>query len=558
MVVVLALFIVMLPVRGRIEQIRQDPKHRLAPEVLSAGDVDPTSTLAILVLGGMRGVACNILWSEALDFYKKKKWNELEAVVHSIVKLQPHFISIWTFQSWNLAYNVSVEWDQVEDKYRWIKRGIKFVSEGIRKNQHSPELRWDRGWYFFHKIGKSDEHVLLRKLYREDTLPEIDAFGREQPPFNPYGKDNYETAKESFVDAVQTLDRLHVKPKRMSEVPFRSYPAHSQTDYAAAREEEGVFGEIMQRDWLDAYEDWVRFGDHEYEYFNGKKVKLDYPPEIYSALFGVKELLEETDRLRAKLAVEPEKGQGAGSISERDLLRLMDHAHSVLNLFGQPVLDILPEGAAPVRDRTRAAFNELRGMSASQLNDSGEVGRQARAKLEAFRDALYKLERLADEELYWNNRYANMVNYRYWKERARAEATWDMIHARENFYIGNKAYEEGDPETARTRYEAGLALLKKVLDKYPRVRNDDLTIEETAKIVKKYLKVRAQLDLPPPKPIPFESFLKKVEAPPPTAEELLKYELYYRAMRKAEEASQGLPAEAPGEKKRAGSEQQKK
>ena len=56
------------------------------------------------------------------------------ATVNLITKLQPHFLQIWTFQGWNLAYNVSVEWDAPDDKYEWIKQGIKFLRDGVAKN----------------------------------------------------------------------------------------------------------------------------------------------------------------------------------------------------------------------------------------------------------------------------------------------------------------------------------------------------------------------------------------------------------------------------------------
>ena len=85
-----------------------------------------------------------------------------------ITKLQPHFLSIWTFQSWNLAYNVSVEWDAPEDKYEWIKKGIQFVQEGVDKNRKSPDLVWDTAWYYYHKLGFSDESIILRRLFRDD------------------------------------------------------------------------------------------------------------------------------------------------------------------------------------------------------------------------------------------------------------------------------------------------------------------------------------------------------------------------------------------------------
>ena len=122
------------------------------------GEVDTGSfVLKLFLLGGFRGMAANVLWTRAIEFQKVQEYDKLKVTVDMITKLQPHFLSIWTFQSWNLTYNVSVEWDAPEDKYEWIKRGIKFVQDGVSKNKKSPDLIWDTAWYYYHKIGFSDE-----------------------------------------------------------------------------------------------------------------------------------------------------------------------------------------------------------------------------------------------------------------------------------------------------------------------------------------------------------------------------------------------------------------
>ena len=97
----------------------------------------------------------------------------MEATVDLITKLQPHFLSVWTFQGWNLAYNVSVEWDAPEDKYEWIKKGIKFLQDGVKKNQKSPDLIWDTAWTYYHKLGFADESIILRRLFRDDDDEDV-------------------------------------------------------------------------------------------------------------------------------------------------------------------------------------------------------------------------------------------------------------------------------------------------------------------------------------------------------------------------------------------------
>ena len=124
-------------------------------------------------------MAANVLWNQAIDLQKVHEWDRLEQKVNMITRLQPHFLSIWTFQGWNLAYNVSVEWDAPEDKYDWIKRGIIFLEEGVSTNDKSPDLVWDVAWTYYHKFGFADEAIVLRKLFRED--PDDDGTLHDRP-----------------------------------------------------------------------------------------------------------------------------------------------------------------------------------------------------------------------------------------------------------------------------------------------------------------------------------------------------------------------------------------
>src|SRR5687767_2175084 len=85
---------------------------QLALREQDRSDVQLTDAAVRLSLTGSRGVAVCVLWAYAIDKQKKNQWNELELLVRSVTKLQPHFITPWLFQSWNLAYNVSVESDR--------------------------------------------------------------------------------------------------------------------------------------------------------------------------------------------------------------------------------------------------------------------------------------------------------------------------------------------------------------------------------------------------------------------------------------------------------------
>ena len=136
----------------------------------SLGEVELTDSMVRLSLTGSRGFAVCCLWLAAQEKQKKHEWNELEVLVKSLIKLQPHFVTPWLFQSWNLAYNVSVESDRVRDKYFYIAEGIKMIAKGCQINRFSPDMRYTVGFYTQHKIGLADEFHYLRCLYQMSVI----------------------------------------------------------------------------------------------------------------------------------------------------------------------------------------------------------------------------------------------------------------------------------------------------------------------------------------------------------------------------------------------------
>src|ERR1700676_789513 len=81
------------------------------------GEVELTGAALRLSLTGSRGLVVCVLWIMAQDKQTHHEWNELELIIRTLTKLQPHFITPWLFQTWDLAYNVSVEADRIKDEY---------------------------------------------------------------------------------------------------------------------------------------------------------------------------------------------------------------------------------------------------------------------------------------------------------------------------------------------------------------------------------------------------------------------------------------------------------
>ena len=400
------------------------------------GEVDTGSfVLKLFLLGGFRGMAANVLWTRAIDFQKVQEWDKLKVTVDMITKLQPHFLAIWTFQSWNLTYNVSVEWDAPEDKYEWIKRGIKFVQDGVKKNQKSPDLIWDTAWYYYHKLGFSDESIILRRLFHDD---EDESFKRSPIDGGNIYHDNFQLGHDWFVKAVRLVDEGEVRlaagtgetvehvdapiqrKGQQGDLPFRSMPAHAQTRYAIGLEKESMkgieatFGPKAQEQWKRAHEEWYAFGTRVFDAYN--EVMVD-----------------------GKLV--------------RHKVRLDDNAIS------NPLINAT----------------------------------------------------LHPNQKYWTDRWADQMNYPYWKDRCLAESEVDGTTARKLFYEGTKAYKSADFPLAVEKYREGLKIWDKLLERHQPYRRDDLNKKDTGLIVKRYARAcqQSQVELPPD--TPFLDLLKAAE-----------------------------------------------
>jgi len=229
------------------------------------GNVDPASSTMNLLLLGFRGIATSILWMDAQKQQRDKDWAGLRATTESIILLQPHFLKVWHFQGWNLAYNVSAEWDGVADRYYWVKEGIKFFMKGRDRNARYAELYWYVGDTTGKKIGRADEAKQYRHYFRSD--PDTARFGGGPDlAVNPRSVDNYVEAAEQFQQANDTIDeKYHIEQHIMSPYLFRSYPYRAMFDYGMALQREGNFGEVCQNVWAEAFIDWTtKYGRMEF------------------------------------------------------------------------------------------------------------------------------------------------------------------------------------------------------------------------------------------------------------------------------------------------------
>ncbi|NIA21212.1 MAG: hypothetical protein GWP05_04415 [Anaerolineaceae bacterium] len=117
---------------------------------------DLPSRAAALSLGGLRGFFAIYLWMQAENQKNLRIHDDLLDTYYRIASLQPDYPATWSFHAWNLAYNLSVQWSTPERRYEWVRHGINFLAEGIRRNPDSVELLEKMGQIYYWKIGNNN------------------------------------------------------------------------------------------------------------------------------------------------------------------------------------------------------------------------------------------------------------------------------------------------------------------------------------------------------------------------------------------------------------------
>ena len=205
---------------------------QLAVREQSRGDVHLTGSLVRLGLGGFRGVTTCYLWNLAIDKQMKNQLNELEVIVGWLTELQPHFNTPWLFQSWNLAYNVSNKTDRISDKYFYITRGVRLLADGERQNHDDPDLRFELGDTYQHKICQSDETNVHRSLFQLSLIPPNE---RDPARFRPKPGDRRKVdLSEEFRDFAEKHPQL---VRRLREGIHRESPAEQRYQFTCATPE---------------------------------------------------------------------------------------------------------------------------------------------------------------------------------------------------------------------------------------------------------------------------------------------------------------------------------
>lgn len=429
------------------------------------GEISPASETMKLASLGLRGVAATLLWNKAHEYRVRHEWDRLKAALNNIALLQPHFDKVWEFQAWNLAYNVSSEFDDYRQRYEMVREGTQYLTRGVRQNRNASRLVWYTGWFYGQKIGMSDEKRQFRRLFAEDEQLHEHLLGEgiqvDSPEaLGPLGKpDNWLVGRLWLYRGYDLVDS-GVKIRRQSPINFYETGPKWRFNHAEAIEKEGVLDERAQDRWRLALQDWVQFGNRSIPTTASFTVKLDQ--------------IDELERRRAERIEEfRELTEGPYEAArQKKIAALTDEQRTLLE--------------RPESELSRSEYSKLMAIREKVRPNMQEIARKADPDFRLRAITLAGEIRDLTARMSKSQIYRDQINYQYWKTLAMAEQEERTVRARRLIYQAEQANEEAELEKAISLYEEAFETWAEIFDDYPVLVMDE-SAEDIFDSVKRYL-----------------------------------------------------------------------
>lgn len=195
-IVMAALILPLLAISNSTQKsLQQDRKRLDLTHSQPLDNAPPALAFTTVALGGFRGIIANALWIRASEMQEEERFFELIQLSDWITKLQPRFASVWSFQSWNLAYNVSVKFPDDASRWNWVHEGITMLRDhGIQYNPDTDDLYYRLAYMFQHKMGDDldSAHRYYKGAWKEKMEELFDGRGPDWDRIlNPQSEDDH-------------------------------------------------------------------------------------------------------------------------------------------------------------------------------------------------------------------------------------------------------------------------------------------------------------------------------------------------------------------------------
>jgi len=224
-----------------LDRIIQSRKQLIVP-VRAEVKRDVMIEFPILVLGGFRGPLVMGLWIKAENEKHEQRWWDVKTYHEIIAHLQPNFPSVYVFNAWNLAYNLSVQWHELPNKYQWVLDGARYAQKGTWINPESPDIMFQLADIYDQKLGRAiPERYYYRQRFAEDTVRVAELVGKmsaEQRQDLANSTELSDRDKAALM-LVYKKDRLELVPVDIEKYPYGVSPFYFGYEYEMRTRELG-------------------------------------------------------------------------------------------------------------------------------------------------------------------------------------------------------------------------------------------------------------------------------------------------------------------------------
>ena len=398
---------------GVLSMLREKNNHSQA----KMSEIDPASETMKLASLGLRGVAVNMLWMQAMDHKKKENYDKLASTLQALTKIQPNFVKVWEYQAHNLAYNVSMEFDDYEYRYSWVKKGLAFLKQGMPFNKRDHRMPSKLGFFTGNKMGKSDEKLSFRRMFRKDDEFHQEMSTHIAPDLYDqlsYGPDSWKMAYQWYAYSRNMVEKDSC-PQREPDMMFYMYRPAQLRNQGLALQEEFRSDEIIQEVWREASDEWTGYGNEEISNTQGITISLEKIADYESDIEAQRRIIDEL--------VPP----GTRAEIMEDLMNEAQLTDSQKAVMAMDPAERNDEENALARGISRFLNDSAKGLDLTIAREAKEENRTR-----ADRAAL-EIQRLL-EQMRTTDKSANTINYRYWKARNRSESTQMTIAARQSLF----------------------------------------------------------------------------------------------------------------------------
>jgi hypothetical protein len=150
----------------------QDRQRPGGPGNRSASALGSMNSFALaLLLGGLRGPLAMVLWATSEAQKADRNLEDFDTKVEWIRLLQPEFDTVHLFQIWNKAYNVSVQYASLPNRFSAILDALDYAREVDKSRPENVNIMNAIAQVYSNKLGTPhSEKNFYRRWVREQSF----------------------------------------------------------------------------------------------------------------------------------------------------------------------------------------------------------------------------------------------------------------------------------------------------------------------------------------------------------------------------------------------------